>query len=62
MSEDSTGASPGNGDTTQLDLRSGSVSERPSRLAVERDDLGPPLRSWLRSFVADLPAEGASPS
>jgi UTP--glucose-1-phosphate uridylyltransferase len=32
------------------------------RLAVERDDLGPPLRSWLREFVADLPAEGASPS
>src|SRR3954451_7135472 len=30
------------------------------RLAVERDDLGPPLRSWLREFVADLPAEGAS--
>jgi UTP--glucose-1-phosphate uridylyltransferase len=32
------------------------------RLAVERDDLGPPLRSWLKQFVADLPAEGASPS
>jgi UTP--glucose-1-phosphate uridylyltransferase len=32
------------------------------RLAVERDDLGPPLRAWLRKFVADLPAEGASPS
>jgi UTP--glucose-1-phosphate uridylyltransferase len=32
------------------------------RLASERDDLGPPLRSWLREFVADLPAEGASPS
>jgi UTP--glucose-1-phosphate uridylyltransferase len=32
------------------------------RLAVERDDLGPPLRSWLREFVSDLPAEGASPS
>jgi UTP--glucose-1-phosphate uridylyltransferase len=32
------------------------------QLAVERDDLGPPLRSWLREFVADLPAEGASPS
>ncbi len=32
------------------------------RLAVERDDLGPPLRSWLRKFVADLPPEGASPS
>src|SRR3954464_8604880 len=32
------------------------------RLAVERDDLGPPLRSWLKEFVADLPAEGASPS
>jgi UTP--glucose-1-phosphate uridylyltransferase len=32
------------------------------RLAVERDDLGPPLRSWLREFVADLPAEGASSS
>jgi UTP--glucose-1-phosphate uridylyltransferase len=32
------------------------------RLAVERDDLGPPLRAWLREFVADLPAEGASSS
>src|SRR3954466_7891109 len=32
------------------------------RLAVERDDLGPPLRSWLKEFVADLPAEGASRS
>jgi UTP--glucose-1-phosphate uridylyltransferase len=32
------------------------------RLAAERDDLGPPLRSWLREFVSDLPAEGASPS
>jgi UTP--glucose-1-phosphate uridylyltransferase len=32
------------------------------RLAVERDDLGPPLRSWLKDFVADLPAEGASSS
>ena len=32
------------------------------RLASERDDLGPPLRSWLREFVADLPAEGASSS
>ena len=32
------------------------------RLAAERDDLGPPLRSWLREFVADLPAEGASSS
>jgi UTP--glucose-1-phosphate uridylyltransferase len=32
------------------------------RLAVEREDLGPPLRSWLKEFVADLPAEGASPS
>src|SRR5215210_3296625 len=31
-------------------------------LAAEREDLGPPLRSWLRGFVADLPAEGASPS
>ena len=31
-------------------------------LASERDDLGPPLRAWLRQFVADLPAEGASPS
>jgi UTP--glucose-1-phosphate uridylyltransferase len=30
------------------------------QLACERDDLGPPLRSWLRDFVADLPAEGAS--
>ncbi|HEX2073467.1 MAG TPA: UTP--glucose-1-phosphate uridylyltransferase GalU [Geodermatophilus sp.] len=32
------------------------------RLAVERDDLGPPLRAWLTEFVADLPSEGASPS
>jgi UTP--glucose-1-phosphate uridylyltransferase len=32
------------------------------RLPAERDDLGPPLRSWLREFVSDLPAEGASPS
>ncbi len=32
------------------------------RLAVERDDLGPALRPWLREFVADLPAEGASPA
>ncbi len=32
------------------------------RLASERDDLGPPLRAWLHEFVADLPAEGASPS
>ena len=32
------------------------------RLAAERDDLGPPLREWLREFVAGLPAEGASSS
>ena len=32
------------------------------RLASERDDLGPPFRAWLEEFVADLPAEGASPS
>jgi UTP--glucose-1-phosphate uridylyltransferase len=32
------------------------------RLASERDDLGPPLRAWLREFTAQLPAEGASPS
>jgi UTP--glucose-1-phosphate uridylyltransferase len=32
------------------------------RLASERDDLGPPLRSWLREFVADLPSAGASSS
>ena len=32
------------------------------RLASERDDLGPPLREWLREFVGELPAEGASPS
>jgi UTP--glucose-1-phosphate uridylyltransferase len=32
------------------------------RLASERDDLGPPLRAFLREFVADLPAEGASAS
>ena len=31
------------------------------RLAVERDDLGPPLRAWLTEFVAELPAKGASP-
>jgi UTP--glucose-1-phosphate uridylyltransferase len=30
------------------------------QLAVERDDLGPPLRAWLTDFVADLPAKGAS--
>jgi UTP--glucose-1-phosphate uridylyltransferase len=29
------------------------------RLAVERPDLGPQFRSWLRDFVADLPAEDA---
>jgi UTP--glucose-1-phosphate uridylyltransferase len=29
------------------------------RLAVERDDLGPPLRAWLTEFVAELPAKGA---
>jgi UTP--glucose-1-phosphate uridylyltransferase len=27
------------------------------RLAVERNDLGPDLRAWLRGFVADLPDE-----
>src|SRR6476469_8298630 len=32
------------------------------RLASERDDLGPPLRSWLREFVSQLPHEGASSS
>jgi UTP--glucose-1-phosphate uridylyltransferase len=32
------------------------------RLASERDDLGPPLRAWLREFTAQLPAEGASSS
>ena len=30
------------------------------QLASERDDLGPPLRAFLRDFVADLPSEGAS--
>ncbi len=30
------------------------------RLAVERDDLGPPLRAWLTEFLAEVPAEGAS--
>ena len=30
------------------------------RLASEREDLGPALRSWLTEFVADLPAAGAS--
>src|SRR6478752_7710136 len=28
------------------------------RLASESDDLGPPLRAWLRDFVDGLPAEG----
>ncbi|MGY1600976.1 UTP--glucose-1-phosphate uridylyltransferase [Geodermatophilus sp. SYSU D00815] len=32
------------------------------RLAAERDDLGPPLRAWLAEFVAELPADGASPA
>jgi UTP--glucose-1-phosphate uridylyltransferase len=32
------------------------------RLAAERDDLGPPLRTWLHEFVNELPAEGASSS
>jgi UTP--glucose-1-phosphate uridylyltransferase len=32
------------------------------RLAVERDDLGPPLREWLTEFVAELSAKGASPA
>ncbi|WP_448614221.1 UTP--glucose-1-phosphate uridylyltransferase [Modestobacter sp. URMC 112] len=32
------------------------------QLAVEREDLGPALRPWLQQFVADLPAEGASPA
>ena len=32
------------------------------RLASERDDLGPPVRAFLREFVAGLPPEGASPS
>jgi UTP--glucose-1-phosphate uridylyltransferase len=32
------------------------------QLAVEREDLGPQLVPWLRQFVADLPAEGASPA
>ncbi len=32
------------------------------QLAAEREDLGPPLRAFLREFVADLPAEGASAS
>ena len=32
------------------------------RLASERDDLGPPMRAFLREFVAELPAEGASAS
>jgi len=31
------------------------------RLAAERPDLGPEFRSWLREFVADLPADGATP-
>jgi UTP--glucose-1-phosphate uridylyltransferase len=30
------------------------------QLAIERDDLGPPLRAWLTEFVADLPVKGAS--
>jgi UTP--glucose-1-phosphate uridylyltransferase len=32
------------------------------QLASERDDLGPPMRAFLREFVAGLPIEGASPS
>jgi UTP--glucose-1-phosphate uridylyltransferase len=32
------------------------------QLASERDDLGPPMRAFLREFVAGLPAEGASSS
>jgi UTP--glucose-1-phosphate uridylyltransferase len=32
------------------------------RLASERDDLGPPLRAWLREFTAALPADSASSS
>ena len=32
------------------------------QLASEREDLGPPLRSWLHEFVATLPSEGASSS
>src|SRR3712207_910758 len=32
------------------------------QLAVEREDLGPAFGPWLRDFVADLPAEGASPA
>jgi UTP--glucose-1-phosphate uridylyltransferase len=32
------------------------------QLASEREDLGPPLRSWLHEFVSTLPPEGASPS
>jgi UTP--glucose-1-phosphate uridylyltransferase len=32
------------------------------RLAAERDDIGPQLRSWLRELVSDLPADSASPS
>src|SRR3712207_1941146 len=31
-------------------------------LASGRADLGPAQRAWLREFVADLPAEGASPA
>ena len=32
------------------------------RLAAEREDLGPAFTPWLRSFVTDLPSEGASPA
>ncbi|MCZ2830189.1 UTP--glucose-1-phosphate uridylyltransferase [Modestobacter sp. VKM Ac-2986] len=32
------------------------------QLAVEREDLGPDFGPWLRSFVTDLPTEGASPA
>ncbi|GAB4082622.1 UTP--glucose-1-phosphate uridylyltransferase [Modestobacter muralis] len=32
------------------------------QLAVEREDLGPDFGPWLRSFVTDLPVEGASPA
>src|SRR3954465_589396 len=32
------------------------------RLAAERDDLGPAFTAFLREFVSDVPAAGASPS
>jgi UTP--glucose-1-phosphate uridylyltransferase len=54
---------PGRGGEIQLtdalqELAQESQSQQPGvQLACDRSDLGPDLRSWLRGFVADLPAE-----